>query len=214
VNARPSIDWARWLWPAASLFTLFGYFRPWVPHPVAGLAILGLDLGEYVKFLPPGEGGGLPLWREGFYIPLFAVAIACSLLSHRKTYAYPFWLRLALVLLGVVATLNILPPAWSPAVLRTAEFRIQTIAIAGSLVLLVLSPILAHLPSLLTYATIALVSAAGIWFPLTGFLQVLPRISALYGHALRPGWALIITLAGLTLLIFSSWIGYRREASA
>ena len=212
MNARLSIKWARWLWPSASLITLVGYFRPWVPHRVAGLAILGLDLGEYVKFLPPGDRGGIPIWREGFYVPLFAVALACSLLSHRRAYAYPFWLRLALVLLGVIATLNMLPPAWSPAVLRTPEFRLQTVAIVASLVLLALSPVLALLPSLLTYTFIAVISAAGIWFPLSGFLQALPRISALYGHALRPGWALILTVAGLLLLLVTSWIGYRLEA--
>ncbi|NJN84002.1 MAG: hypothetical protein HC802_18155 [Caldilineaceae bacterium] len=54
------------LLPIAVLVALAGYFGPWVDHPVAGLVVTGLDLGEYVKFLPVILSAEIVLWREGF----------------------------------------------------------------------------------------------------------------------------------------------------
>ena len=53
-HAKPTkVGWVlRVLLPLGALLAFWGYVGPWVDHRVAGLAILGLDLGEYVKFLP------------------------------------------------------------------------------------------------------------------------------------------------------------------
>ena len=47
----------RILLPLGALLAFLGYVGPWVDHRVAGLAVLGLDLGEYVKFLPQVRAG-------------------------------------------------------------------------------------------------------------------------------------------------------------
>lgn len=190
---------------------MLGYFGSWVAHPVAGLAILGLDLGEYVKFVPSVTSGETTIWRVGFYLPLFVVSAMCCLLTYRKAYGYSFWLRLALIIMGMAAALNALPPAWSPSVLRLPEFRVQTAGITISLILLASSPALAHLPRLPVYALLAGLTAAAIWLPARNFLRVLPDIAELYGHALRPAWAFYVTVVGLALLILACGMGYRRE---
>src|SRR5690606_17869344 len=69
----------RWLLPATILLAVAGYFGPWVGHRVAGLVVMGLDLGEYVKFLTPVRAGQIALWREGFYLPLVVASLAASL---------------------------------------------------------------------------------------------------------------------------------------
>jgi hypothetical protein len=56
---------------------------------VAGLAVLGLDLGEYVKFLPEVRAGARDLWREGFYLPLVAVSLTLSLCTWRAELRWP-----------------------------------------------------------------------------------------------------------------------------
>ncbi|MCB0079731.1 MAG: hypothetical protein KDE47_02315 [Caldilineaceae bacterium] len=56
-----------WLLPLTLLLILTGYVGPWVPHRVSGLVVTGLDLAEYVKFLPIIRSGQVSLWREGFY---------------------------------------------------------------------------------------------------------------------------------------------------
>ena len=102
VDAKPTkVGWAlRVLLPLGALLAFWGYVGPWVDHRVAGLAILGLDLGEYVKFLPLVRGGTTSLWREGFYLPLVAISLALSLCTWRPELRWQqrvvAWLMIAL----------------------------------------------------------------------------------------------------------------------
>ena len=201
----------RWLWPFACLLVLAGYFGSWVAHPTAGLAITGLDLGELVKFLPEIRDGSITVWRQGFYLPLVVVSFTCSMLAYRITYAYHPALRLALLLAGAVAALNLLPPAWTPAILLEPEFRVQTLVLALCLAMIGVSPLLSLLPSAPVYGLLALFCVLTVAVPTQGFLRVLPSIAALYGHALRPAWAYYVCVAGLATLISAYWIGWVRE---
>jgi hypothetical protein len=162
---RPLIFLNRWLLPVGALLTMTGYFRPWISHKAAGLAILGLDLGELVKFLHPVQQGDIRLWREGFYLPLVAVSVSLSLSAFRRdladplagssansggdgegsrsTYGWP--VRIGLLLLAIVAALNLLPPAWTPGLLLQPEYRLQTMALLLCLALVALSPLAALL---------------------------------------------------------------------
>jgi hypothetical protein len=203
---------ARWLWPLACVISLIGYLGSWVVHPAAGLAITGLDMGEYAKFVPPVVDGDTYIWRQGFYLPLVAISFACSLVAYRRFYAYRSWLRLALLLLGLVAALNLLPPAWSPAVLITDEFRLQTVIMIVAVAMLATSPVLALLPPTPVYGPLAFVSAAGIYFSVSGLLTVAPSISSLYGHQVQFGAAFYVTIAGLTLLVAACWMGLKLKA--
>ena len=164
---QSSKPWHRWLLPAGALFTLTGYFRPWIDHKAAGLAVLGLDLGELVKFLYPVQQGEIRLWREGFYLPLVAVSISLSLNAFRRSsiaaasaggespgtevggdrplYSWP--VRIAYLLVAIVAALNMLPPAWTPQQLLMPEFRLQVAAMLLCLALVAVSPLAALLQS-------------------------------------------------------------------
>ena len=201
----------RWLWPVAGLIVLAGYFGPWLPHRVAGLVVTGLDLGEYIKFLPSVTEGSVVLWREGFYLPLIAVSLSCSLLAYRDVYRYSIALRFALLLLGLIAALNMLPPAWTPAVLRSDEFQLQTATIIVCIGLLLFSPVLRLLPALPVYALLGTIALAGIWFPITGFIKILPDVNYLYAQEIRPGWGFYVLVLGLALLVGAYWLGLRGE---
>lgn len=201
----------RWLWPVACIVTLSGYFGPWVAHPVAGLAITGLDLGEYVKFLPSAMENSRTVWREGFYLPLVVVSVSCSLLTYRRVFAYPFLLKLVLVLLGFVAAFNLLPPAWTPAVLQSAEFRLQTVALVVCSALMAVSPLLALLPAPPVYTVLAVGAVVAGWLPVSGFLHVLPTINALYKQDLAPGWGFYLLIVGILLFLAGYWAGYWQE---
>lgn len=201
----------RWLWPGACLITLAGYFAPWVDHAAAGLAITGLDFGEYVKFLPEVREGSIQMWRQGFYLPLLAVSLACSLFAYRPFFRYRFAARLALLLLGFVAALNMLPPAWSPAVLASSEFRLQITWIILCLGAITLSPLLALAPASVTYLPIIALSMACLWFPISAFLRVLPSIHSLYQREPAIGWGPYIMALGLLALISTCLMALRAE---
>ena len=105
--------WA--LLAAAMALAIAGYYGAWTPHKAAGLVVIGLDLAEYVKFLPPVASGQIALRREVFYLPLFVASITAGLIAGRRT--APPALRVVAGLAAIPLALAMLPPAWSPAVL-------------------------------------------------------------------------------------------------
>ncbi|MBX3000796.1 MAG: hypothetical protein KF893_19905 [Caldilineaceae bacterium] len=183
--------------PFAALITFLGYVAPWVPHRAAGLVITGLDLAEYVKFLHPVRSGEIGIWREGFYLPLVAVSLTLSLIAYRKDLRYPWPIRIGMLILAGVAALNLLPPAWSPPLLMTPEFRTQTAAMVFCLGMAAISPFLTLLPRIVTPLTILILAVLALIWPVVHFLRILPAIESIYGHALTPGWGLWIMAAGL-----------------
>jgi len=209
---------ARWLIPLGGLLVLIGYFGPWVDHRVAGLVILGLDLGEYVKFLTPIRSGQIYVWRAGFYLPLTTASLAFSLVAFRRTLRYGWPLRLFLLAAAVVAALNMLPPAWTPSRLLTAEFRLQTMAIVICLAAAAFSPFLALLPVWIGALVVTALAVPALVFPVTDFLRVLPTISELYNRPLQPGWGPYVMGIGLVLLVIGvlgDWaLAWRTPATA
>lgn len=202
LNSR--FSFARWLILGGVALTLVGYFAPWIDHASAGLAILGIDLGEYVKFLAPVLTGEMQIWREGFYLPLLAVSLALSLYAFRDEMRHALWLRVAMLLVAGVAALNMLPPAWSPGLLRTAEFRMQTLWIVLALGALATSPLLALLPRWLPPLVVMPLALGGLWFSISQFIALLPAIETLYNHALTPAWGMWVMGAGLVALASGS----------
>ena len=208
VDAKPTkVGWGlRVLLPLGALLAFWGYVGPWVDHRVAGLAILGLDLGEYVKFLPLVRGGTTSLWREGFYLPLVAISLALSLCTWRPELRWPrpavAWLMIALQVIGaIVAALNMLPPAWTPQRMVTPEFQQQLAAILLCLAAVAFGPFLALLPRLVSGVIVVLLSAAAAVVPAIQFVRVLPQIATLYNHNLVPGWGMYVMLIGLAMLV-------------
>jgi hypothetical protein len=196
----------RILVPLGALLAFLGYVGPWVDHRVAGLAILGLDLGETVKFLPLVQDGTTPLWREGFYLPLIAISLTLSLCAWRPELRWQpraaGWIMIALQVMGAIVTaLNMLPPAWTPQRMVTPEFYQQSAAILVCLGAAAVSPLLALLPRLVMGLVVILVNGAAAVVPAMQFLQVLPELSGLYNDKLVAGWGLYWMLLGLGLLI-------------
>ncbi len=171
-----------------------GYFGPWVPHKAAGLVVLGLDLAEYVKFLPAVRSGDLSIQREIFYLPLFVASVAAALLAGRRS--LPAWARILSGLIAVPLALFMLPPAWRPDTLVEAEYRIQVIGIAICLTLLPGILLTRYVPDRVILGLVAVLCVAAAIAPFWGFLQVRPEIADLYREPLNIGWGAWLCLAG------------------
>lgn len=195
-NTQYPLSGLRWFLPLAAVVTLLGYFGPWIPHRAAGLVIVGLDLGELVKFLYPVQQGDIALWREGFYLPLVAVSVALSLYAWRVEMGYRLPVRLGLLLLSGIAAANLLPPAWTPGLLITPEFRLQTGLMLGCLGLALIAPLAALLHVRLAGAFVLGLTAAALYFPLAQFQWILPALADLYNQPLVPGWGPWVMGAG------------------
>lgn len=194
-----------WLLPFGALLTLLGYFGPWVNHKAAALVVTGLDLAEYVKFLVPIQLGEIQLWRESFYLPLIAVSLSLTLSAFRRELDYGWPVAVVMLLGAGIAALNMLPPAWSPGLLLTPEFRLQTAAIGFCLAAALTSPMLSLLPARLVYGVVVLIGLITLILPMRNFLRILPTIQGLYNQSFWPGWGLFIMEVGLLFLIAGSW---------
>ncbi|MBI3961078.1 MAG: hypothetical protein HY328_19875 [Chloroflexi bacterium] len=204
------------LLPLFALLTLTGYFGPWIPHRAAGLVITGLDLGELVKFLYPVQQGDIRLWREGFYLPLVAVSVTLSLVAWRREMGYRLPVRLGLLLLAAVTALNLLPPAWTPGLLLTPEFRLQTGVMLGCLALALVAPLAALLPARPVGVLILGLVVAALYFPLAQFCWILPALADLYNHPLAPGWGpwvMGVGMGGIAYWVFrwAVWHAVKRK---
>lgn len=184
------------------LLVAAGYWGPWVWAEPAGLRVLGLDLAEYVKFVAEVRSGQIAVRRELFYLPLLALSLSLSLLVHRPELRLFRWLRWLGNVLAVPAALAMLPPAWTPPLLRTPEFILQTAAIAVCLAAALLSyPLLRRLPWSTATTIVALLSAAAVWFPVEGFLRLRPALDAIYGRPIELGRGPALMTVGFVLLV-------------
>jgi hypothetical protein len=201
-TARPTgrLAVARLLLPLGWALAAIGYYGPWIHHATAALTLSGSDMAEFVKFLPGVLAGTLDVVRQTFYLPPLAVvsSVAWLVASRRLAYAWP--LRLVSLVLSVPLSLQLLPPAWSPASLASPEFRLQAVTLAVCWLLLATSWLLGRSPVGLAGLFAACLSIAGCVLPAWQFALAKPAIDAVYGTAPAPGWGLFLCLGGLAIV--------------
>lgn len=200
ISQRPMTLWLHLRWyPVLGMcvVALAGYFGAWIWHKAAGLIITGVDLAEYVKFLPPVRAGQLDILRESFYAPLAMGSLIASLAASRRV--LPLWLRWLAGISAIPLALAMLPPAWSPGVLAMPEFRLQVVALGACIAALALLLVTRFLPDGVVMPIVALLALIAAIWPAANFLPLLAPIETLYLSAIRPGWGFWISTFGFLL---------------
>ncbi|MCS7286749.1 MAG: murein biosynthesis integral membrane protein MurJ [Anaerolineae bacterium] len=190
----------KWFFLLALAAALAGYWAPWVHHKASALVLTGLDMGEFVKFLPQFRSGELRFLREVFYLPLLLSSLSFILMASSPALSYPRWARGLLLMLAWAMALSMLPPAWSPPILLKSEFIRQTIAIVFCLTLPLAWPILKRIPSSALYSFLLLASLLGSILPSVYFEKTRPFIVMLYTQPIGWGWGIYLMLAGFAFL--------------
>jgi hypothetical protein len=196
--------WARWLLPLAWLLAAAGYYGPWIAHNTAALTLSGVDMGEFVKFLPDVVDGSLMIVRQVLYLPPWTVAVTIAVLAGSPQLRFTWPLRMMLLGLAVPVSLQLLPPAWSPATLLTAEFRLQTVALGVSWLLLAGFWLWGRLPTRLTGSVCSLLSLSAIVLPAWQLAIAKPAIDQVYKTPPSIGWGFFVCMTGLALLAAGS----------
>ncbi len=189
----------RFLLPLGWILAAVGYYGPWIAHRTAALVISGVDMGEFVKFLPGIPDGTLKVTRELFYLPPVAVVVGVAFLVGSRWLRYPWPLRVLFLLLAVPVSLQLLPPAWSPAGLRTAEFRLQAVALGICWLLLAGFWLLGNLPPWPGGVLSAALSLAAGGITTWQFMIVKPAIDGVYGTPSPVGWGYFLCMTGLAV---------------
>jgi hypothetical protein len=156
-------------------------------------------MAEFVKFLPGVIEGSLSITRQSFYLPPFAVVAGISLLVGSRYLRYSWSLRLLLLIGAIPISLQLLPPAWSPASLLSSEFRLQTVALAVSWLLLACWWLWRRLAVWLTGLLSAAMAFLAAVLPTWQLMTVKPSIDEVYGTPPSIGWGFLICVLGLAI---------------
>jgi hypothetical protein len=194
----------RFLLPLGWLLAAIGYYGPWIAHSTAALTLSGVDMAEFVKFLPGALDGTLRIARQLFYLPPLAVVVSIALLIGAQRLGFPWPVRAFFLVLAVPISLQLLPPAWSIASLTSAEFRLQTIALGIAWLLLAGFWLWGRLPSWLTGSPSALLSLAALGLSFWQYVIAKPAIDRVYGTPPSVGWGFLLCMVGLLAISAAS----------
>lgn len=197
---------------------LLGYLLVWLPQPVVGLSFIGLELGEWVKFLPQVRSGEIIADRNLFYLPPITLSLMMILwTANWPNRRWQTWVMRGLALL--VALLAF--PAIEAIRDEPADQWLLRIGLIGGIVFVAfLIPLLRRLPSrklkILSWSGICLLALLGLALPIWAYLSFLPAISELIGQKVGIGPGVWLNIGGnlsvvLTALYFLSlWRIIRR----
>ncbi len=194
----------RLLLPLGWALAAIGFHGPWLAHPTAALTLSGVDMAEFVKFLPEVVDGSLAITRQVFYLVPFATVAGIALLVGSRHLRYPWPLRLLLLIFALPVSLQLLPPAWSPASLVASEFRLQTVALATSWLLLAGWWLWGRLAIWLTGSLSAALSLLAAVLPAWQLLKVKPAVDAVYGTPPSIGWGFLLCVLGMVIVTATS----------
>ncbi|HNS52573.1 MAG TPA: hypothetical protein PKO09_15510 [Anaerolineae bacterium] len=176
-----------------------GMYGTWLRDTVAALSLNGADLGEFVKFLPAVQGGALHIHRLVFYLPVVALAVSVSL-AIASPPRLPTTARRLAIILALLVSLLLLPPAWSLPSLRTSEFRVQVTMLGACLLLLASSRWISALSPVIRGSLVGLVSISSAVLPAEELRTITPEVTSAYGTAPRIGWGFWAVELGLALV--------------
>ncbi|MBE2220352.1 MAG: hypothetical protein IAF02_02370, partial [Anaerolineae bacterium] len=174
-----------------------GYLSVWLPGPAAGLQFLGLELGEWIKFL------GVGAIRDLFYLPPIILGLMLAVLTMGwENGRWQTWMMRGLALLVSLLAF----PAFEDVVGNYRSQYLLRVALIGLVGLTVVLAALfgkklvtkwAWLPWVLL-SVLGLVGAAlPLWYYLS---QVRPYVSGVLGVPVGVGWGLILYTAGCLVI--------------
>ncbi len=194
--------------PLGIALPLVGYWGPWVNHKTAALVLSGLDMAEFVKFLPGVRAGTEFMIRELFYLPPLAAALCLALIGSNRLWRYPLWARAIMVTAAVALAIIVLPPY--PFILQALdsdEFRRQFLMGAGCLAVIGGALFYRRLSKAMVAGLLIVISLAGAIPPLWQFFSIRSVLDSVYGQPIHIGWGLWLTAAGF-LVMAGAGVGY------
>ena len=202
---------ARWILLVGLLLAALGAsFAPWVARPATALILTAPDLAEFVKFLPAVRDGSLRVHRLLFLLPLFFATFALPLIATSRRLAYPRLVRWPVLVVVIPLSLTLLPPVWSPAVLLSAEFRLQTVACLVCLGLAAGSRWLGGVPIRPLIALLIPLSLAAPALALWQFFTVREAVTHAYASPIAPGWGTWLTVLGFASVVLGALLALFR----
>lgn len=160
----------------AGLTAVFtAYFLVWLPGPAAGLQFIGVEIGEWIKFLGVGMG------RNWFYLPPITLGWMLALVT--LTWPPRRWQNWVMRGLAMVVSLLAFPAVEAMRFEAASEWRLRLLLIGSVALAAVLTGVAERwaLPGRLPWLLLVVVGIVGAVFPFWFYLQVRPLVSQAVG---------------------------------
>ena len=185
----------QWLIPVAIALIFVGFLSVWMPNKAAGLAMLGLEIGEWVKFLPEVQAGQTPS-RTLFYLPPLTLALAVLIWS-AGWHGWQVWLLRLLALAAATLALPSVPDILDTGNLGEMGERVRV----GSVLLVAIFTLVVwkvrHFPPII----LSVLGLIGAIFPSYAYFAIRPVIASYLQHTPGVGYGLWLSLLGHLILI-------------
>lgn len=181
---------------------LLGYFLVWLPNKAAGLSFIGLEMGEWTKFLPNVQQGQYFASRTLFYLP--PITLGLMLVAWTIGWPNDAWKTWMMRGLAVFISLLALPPyeslrydasnQWLPRLLLVLFVAISALLCSQA------NRLSGRLTKMIEWSVFVILGFLGAVLPLWTYLVLRPEITAIFdqGVGIGPGlW--LNTLGHLTV---------------
>ena len=181
---------------------LLGYFLVWLPQPVAGLSFIGLEMGEWVKFIPEVRSGEVIPSRNFFYLPpiLLGSMIAIWTAGWPNNRWQSWIARLLAVAVGFLAL-----PAIESISEESPGQWLPRLAMVGFVIVIVLIASYYSsretIPHTVPWLYFIILGLLGAILPIWTYLAIKPFVETLMGGAVGFGPGIWLNLIGNILLI-------------
>ncbi len=179
----------------AGLTAVFtAYFLVWLPGPVVGLQFIGVEIGEWIKFL------GVGLGRNWFYLPPITLGLLLALLT--LTWPPHRWQNWMMRGLAVAVSLLSFPAIEAIRFEAASEWRLRLLLVGGVGVVAILTGLAERwtLPDWLSWLLLAVLGIVGAVFPFWFYGQVRPLVAQAVGLPVGIGPGVWLNGAGHLLV--------------
>lgn len=190
-----------WLWTALLLSGLtavvVGYLSVWLPGPSAGLRLIGLELGEWIKFLGVGPQ------RNFFYAPPILLGLIMVLMTAAWTNGR--WQTWAFRGLAVLVSLLAFPAVAAITLEPRSEWLVRLVGIGLVAMAALAVPLLNRTGSgRWAWWGILILSLLGFVVPLWEYAVIQPIVAAILLRPVGVGLGIWLNSLGFLLILLVS----------
>jgi hypothetical protein len=181
-----------------------GYLSVWLRGPGAGLSFLGVEMGEWFKFL------GLGSRRDLFYLPPITLGLMLAIWTmtwpERETETGFDWRAWTVRALAVLVSLLAFPAVEDISGAVREQYMLRIVLIGLVIVVALMSGFWHPKGSwrTLPWITMAVLAVLGAALPSWLFMQVRPFLSDILGVPVSAGMGFWLNVLGNTLVIATS----------
>lgn len=175
-----------------------GYLLVWLPQPLAGLSFIGVEIGEWVKFLPKVQSGEIVPGRNLFYLP--PITLALMMILWTAGWSNRRWRTWALRGLAVLVSLLAFPALEAIRHEPVSEWLLRLLLVTLVFLVALLFPLgerfSATTVSRISWLAIVLLAVLGLILPTWAYLAVRPAVSELFRSEVGIGLGVWLNAAG------------------